>query len=98
MDWFPLFLLPSVALVVGLATGYGYGHRRGLAEGQAQLPTSEAVYQELGDLRHIVAQLKHPDDKPHEHVWPREPDARKLGWLRYKCVVSGCPALRWVPK
>lgn len=100
------FLLESVLLLAAemlllLLTGVGayrlgmhHGRRQRAALDQPVLPAQ--LYDELADLRHLKAQFDNPPQH-HEHVWPREPDLRKMGWLRYKCAYGGCSAVNWVP-
>ncbi len=61
----------------------------------AALPNT--LYEELANLRHLKAQLDNPPQS-HQHIWPREPDTRKMGWLRYHCAFGNCPAIEWRPK
>lgn len=73
------------------------GYARGLAQGRSELPVAAVIFEELEDLRYFKAQVLDPT-KPvvqHEHIYPREPDYRKLGWLRYRCEIPTCPALKW---
>lgn len=79
----------GVALVIYLATVYA-AYRYGLSRRVAP----SAVYEELADLRYLKAELEDPPS-PHTHKWPREPDMRKHGWLRYKCIVKGCNEIKW---
>lgn len=99
-EWAVILLIVLAVLAAGAAyrTGYQRGETRGLATAMHLHPPADEVYDEVANLRHIVAQLKHgPAEPMHEHIWPREPDTRKMGWHRYKCVVANCPALRWDP-
>ena len=62
-----------------------------------RVEVAQSVMTELADLRHLKAQLDHPPQQ-HNHVWPREPDVRKMGWLRYHCSYANCAEIKWVPK
>lgn len=62
----------------------------------APLEPSDALLEELADLRHLKAQLETPPQS-HTHVWVRKPDVRKMGWLRFRCTYTDCPAVDWRP-
>jgi hypothetical protein len=90
-----------VALLAAAAYGgYRVGDTRGYERCTEETKPSTAMFEELADLRHIKAQLEHPQGPvpEHDHIYPREPDRRKLGWLRYHCVVPSCPAIKWVER
>jgi hypothetical protein len=98
----PLYLAVLVAvLVIAAVAGYTFSElreRRRRADSPPEpLP---AVYEELANLQWIRDELEQRSHQVprHEHVWPREPDQRKLGWRRYRCAVPGCPALHWEPQ
>jgi len=103
--WFGTALV-CMALVVGLVAGYQAGTRKGEAQAQAAFTPPPAMVlddelaKELLDLRHLRDQIEHPEQPiaQHEHLYPREPDTRKLGWLRYQCIVPGCTAIQWKRK
>ncbi len=95
----PLYLAVFVAcLVVVGALAYGAGlfiERQRATDIPPAVPAT--LYDELADLRHLKAQLDHPPQQ-HEHIWPREPDIRKMGWMRFHCTYANCPAVAWRPK
>lgn len=89
--------LELAAILVAFAVGWVISWR--VNRGRVQLvpmAPSAALLEELGTLRHLKAQLDNPP-QAHNHVWPREPDIRKMGWLRYRCAYAGCPAIDWRP-
>ncbi len=94
IDSLYLVVFAACLLGVGLLAYYlgTLGERRHAADVLPEVVVLPS--EDLDKLRHLQAQLDHPPIS-HEHVWPREPDRRKMGWLRYTCAYAGCTMFRW---
>jgi hypothetical protein len=95
MDW--IIILWPLTCIGCFALGYTLAGR--LHDVPTVTPSLNyvALQTELADLRHLKAQLDNPPQH-HEHIWPREPDLRKMGWLRYRCMFANCAEVKWVAK
>lgn len=92
-----LYVVLLLVLVVESAvTGY-VAYRKGLKTGLARRITN--LERELEYLQFVKKQLdKPPTQQMHTHIWPPEPDIRKMRWLRFKCLVQGCNGFKWEPE